>query len=97
MECSERARLIGNAFHTELVRTLFSEMSPLSVSERTGSIHTMQAREQGDGPPDVSKQEKQLTSMGEEELESMLEERLGTEGLARLRLVISASFFQEFI
>ena len=64
MEYSERAKPFGNAFHTELVRALFSEMSPPSVSERTGSIHAMQAGKQGDGPPEMSRQEKQLTRTG---------------------------------
>ena len=60
------------------------------MAERTSSIHTMQATRQSDGPPQMSKQEKQLTSMDEEELERVLKERLGDEGLAWLRLVMSA-------
>ena len=83
MEYKARAALIGNSFHAELVRALFPEMEPPSVAERTSSIHTVQAQEQRDGPPEMGKQEKELTSMNDEELERVLKERLGTEGLAR--------------
>ena len=42
---------------------MFSEVAPPSVAERTGSIHTMQAERQIGGLPDMSKQEKLLTSI----------------------------------
>ena len=82
--------MIGNAFHTELVRTLFAEMEPPLVAERTSSIHTVQADRQDDGTPKMSKQETQLIEMSDEKPEKVLKARLGTEGLARLKLVMSA-------
>ena len=77
MEYSERAKLIGNAFHTELVRTLFAEMEPPSVAERISAIgwHAVQTDRQGDGAPRMSKQEKQLTEMSDEKLEKVFGER----------------------
>ena len=50
----------------------------------------MQTDRQGDGAPRVSRQEKQLIEMTDEKLEKVLTARLGPEGLARLKLVMSA-------
>ena len=52
-------------------------MEPPSVAERTSSIHAIQTGRQGDGPPEMDKQEQQLTSMNDAELERVLKERLG--------------------
>ena len=66
MEYSERAKLFGNAFHTELVRALFSEMSPPSVSERSGSIHAMQAGKQRKEETEAQRKEEKEAQRKEE-------------------------------
>ena len=74
MAYGERVKLIGNTFHTELVRALFSEMVPPSVAEM---VHTVQVDLQSDEPPEMSKQEKALTGREEKEQKNVLKDRLG--------------------
>ena len=94
LDYEQRASMIGNSYHYELVRAVFAEMPVRQSLEETGpGVHAMrkQRREEGSAPPAISKQEEYLSGLSEQELEKELRQRWEAAGaeMARLKLTLA--------
>ena len=94
----ERATIIGNAFHYELVCALMSEMDPEQFGGRGVGMHNMSKEPRVDSTipyyeaeaPEPSALEKRLTGMTDVELEGWMETRLEGYKAPELTLTLKA-------
>ncbi len=91
MEYEQRAALIGNGFHYEMVRAIFAEMEPVQVKQVV-TMMPMRGEQEKDlqNPPVITEQESLLSGMSREELKIELKDRLGDYEMARLHLKLAA-------
>jgi len=99
---AERARMIGNAFHYELVRSVFSEMLPrpqgAGSAQTISELHQMESEkmrggacktEEGEAAPPPGAQETYLSGLTDEEMDEYLRgkwEETGGGEMAKLKV-----------